>query len=376
MIEAFLALENGTIFKGFSFGMEGNASGEVIFNTGMTGYQEIMTDPSYRGQIVLMTYPEIGNYGVNKEDIESWRPWISGFIVKEYWESPSNWRSNRSLGSLMAEHGVTGIWGVDTRMITRMIRKEGSMRGVISTSVNQKERLIEMARKVTPIEELDLIEEVSTKITQTWDVGEWSIERGYLDGEIYYESNGKHPQLAVIDCGVKRNILRMLVAHGFKVRVYPASTTIREVENSGADALFISNGPGDPRRASQVVHTVKEAMGRLPVFGICLGHQIMGLALGGETFKLKFGHHGVNQPVMDLETGKVEITSQNHNFSVDADSIKEKAVITHINLNDQTVEGIEIPDLRFLSVQYHPEGSPGPHDSRYIFRRFYDYLKT
>ncbi len=375
MMNAHVALENGTVLTGRSFGAEGEAFGEVIFNTGMAGYQEIITDPSYRGQIVLMTYPEIGNYGINREDMESSRPWISGFIVKEYWPYPSNWRSKGALGDLMKERGIVGIEGVDTRMLTRMIRKEGSMRGIISTTRRDRDGLVASVLKVTPIEEQDLVTGVTTKEVYTWDTGDWDLRKGYGRGEKYYRKNRRVPHIGVVDCGVKLNILRMLVSHGFKVTVYPSWSSFQEIESGGVDALFISNGPGDPLQVPKVVKIVQDATGKLPVFGICLGHQIMGLALGGKTFKLPFGHHGVNQPVMDVETGKVEITSQNHNFSVDAGSLAEKAHITHVNLNDNTVEGLEIPGLRFFSVQFHPEASPGPHDSRYIFNRFYDALE-
>jgi len=374
MKRAYLALENGAFFSGFSFGAEGETEGEVIFNTGMTGYQEILTDPSYKGQIVLMTYPEIGNYGVNDEDVESWKPWVEGFIVKEYWDAPSNFRSESSLGTYLEKHGIVGTWGVDTRMITRMIREEGAMRGVISTTCSDPKKLVERARSVEPIEGRDLVKHVTCSEKFRWTEGDFDLREGYLPAERYLEKFSKRPHIAVIDCGVKYNILRMLVSHGFEVTVFPAATSLDEVLEEGVDGIFVSNGPGDPEGVPYVIDTVRKAIGRIPVFGICLGHQIMGLALGGRTFKLKFGHHGVNQPVMDLETGKVEITSQNHNFSVEAGSIEKKARITHVNLNDETVEGLEIPDLLMFSVQYHPEASPGPHDSRYIFTRFYEYL--
>ncbi|RMG61292.1 MAG: carbamoyl-phosphate synthase small subunit [Deltaproteobacteria bacterium] len=372
--KAYLALENGAFFSGYSFGAEGETEGEVIFNTGMTGYQEILTDPSYKGQIVLMTYPEIGNYGVNDEDVESWRPWVEGFIVKEYWDIPSNFRAKKSLGDYLRENGIVGIWGIDTRMITRMIREEGSMRGVISTTESRRDVLVEKARAVPPIVGRDLVKEVTSKEKKVWKEGDYEPWKGYRPAEDFLEKFSRRPRLALIDCGVKYNIPRLLVTHGFEVTVYPASAGLDEILSDSPDCLFISNGPGDPEGVPYVVETVRGALGKLPVFGICLGHQIIGLALGGETFKLKFGHHGVNQPVMDLETGKVEITSQNHNFSVRPESVERKARITHVNLNDETVEGIEIPDLGVFSVQYHPEASPGPHDSRYIFSRFYEYV--
>lgn len=376
MKKAFLALENGAFFEGFSFGAEGETGGEVIFNTGMTGYQEILTDPSYKGQIVLMTYPEIGNYGVNGEDVESFRPWVEGFIVREYWDIPSNFRSAESLGSYLARRSIVGIWGVDTRMITKMIREEGSMRGVISTECGDMGELVKKAGMVEDIEGRDLVKYVTCREPFEWKEGDWDLRKGYATADEHYKRSKRVPHVAVIDCGVKLNILRMLVSHGFKVTVYPAGTDFSTLHEKKFDALCLSNGPGDPMGVPYVVETVKRAMGILPVFGICLGHQIIGLALGGNTYKLKFGHHGLNQPTLDLVTGKVEITSQNHNFSVDARSIKERAVITHINLNDDTVEGLEIPDLHVFSVQYHPEASPGPHDSRYIFNRFYEYMES
>lgn len=373
---AYLALENGSFFEGFSFGAAGETSGEVIFNTGMTGYQEILTDPSYRGQIVLMTYPQIGNYGVNDEDVESVRPWVEGFIVREYWDEPSNWRSRESLGSYLSRHGIVGIWGIDTRMITRMIREEGTMRGFISTEISDPSTLVEKARNAEKIEGRDLVRQVTCQEPYEWIDADWDILRGYGKAEEYQKKFKKIPHVGVIDCGVKLNILRQLVSHGFRVKVFPAHTAFDTLHGEKLDALFISNGPGDPVGVPYVVETVKKALGKLPIFGICLGHQILGLALGGKTYKLKFGHHGVNQPTLDLETGKVQITSQNHNFSVDASSIEERAKITHINLNDQTVEALAIPDLNVFSVQYHPEASPGPHDSRYIFNRFYEHMES
>ncbi|NIO16280.1 MAG: glutamine-hydrolyzing carbamoyl-phosphate synthase small subunit [Deltaproteobacteria bacterium] len=373
---AYLALENGSFFEGFSFGAAGETSGEVIFNTGMTGYQEILTDPSYRGQIVLMTYPQIGNYGVNDEDVESVRPWVEGFIVREYWDEPSNWRSRESLGSYLSRHGIVGIWGIDTRMITRMIREEGAMRGFISTEISERGTLVEKARNAEKIEGRDLVQQVTCREPYEWIHGDWDILKGYGKAEEYRQKFKKIPHVGVIDCGVKLNILRQLVSHGFRVTVFPAHTHFDTLHGEKLDALFISNGPGDPMGVPYVVETVRRSLGKLPIFGICLGHQILGLALGGRTYKLKFGHHGVNQPTLDLETGKVQITSQNHNFSVDASSIEERAKITHINLNDKTVEALAIPDLNVFSVQYHPEASPGPHDSRYIFNRFYEHMES
>lgn len=375
MKKAYLALENGHIFEGFSFGSDVDSEGEVVFNTGMSGYQEILTDPSYKGQIVLMTYPEIGNYGVNNEDIESSRPWVEGFIVKEYWPHPSNFRSKDNLGNYLVDHNIPGIWGIDTRMITRMIRNEGAMRGLITSDIGDESVLLDKVKKIENIEGADLVQFVTCVEKFAWHEGNWSPGEGYGRGTEYREKRGKIPHVCVLDCGVKMNILRMLVSHGFKVTVFPAMTPFEEIKEARPDALFISNGPGDPEGVPYVVDTVVKAIGVLPVFGICLGHQIVGLALNGSTYKLKFGHHGINHPTMDLETGRVEITSQNHNFAIDPDSLEGRANITHVNLNDGTVEGMEVPHLNIVTVQYHPESSPGPHDSRYLFERFYNYLE-
>ena len=371
---AVLALADGTVFEGTSFGYEGECSGEVVFNTGMTGYQEILTDPSYRGQIVTMTYPEIGNTGINPEDVESNRPWVEGFIVREAWGPPSNWRYVESLDSYLRRYHICGIAGLDTRALTRRLRDKGSQMGVLSAAGENPETLVRKARELPSIVGRDLVREVTSDRAVHWDTGDWDLEKGYLHASDFRARFGKIPRLVAIDYGVKQNILRMLVTHGFDVTVVPAATTAEEILARSPDGVFLSNGPGDPEGVPYAVETVRGLLGRIPMFGICLGHQIMGLAMGGKTFKLKFGHHGCNQPVKDLATGKVEISSQNHNFSVDPDSLGGKARITHVNLNDGTVEGLAVPSLRCFSVQYHPEASPGPHDSRYLFTRFYRYL--
>jgi len=371
---AILALADGTVFRGESFGFEGECGGEVVFNTGMTGYQEVLTDPSYKGQIVTMTYPEIGNTGINPDDIESNRPWVEGFIVREAWRLPSNWRHVETLDGYLRRYRICGIAGIDTRALTRLIRDGGSQMGVISSVDLDVDRLARKAKDLPSIVGRDLVKEVTTDRVAHWDTGDWDLEKGYLPASEYRSRFGRIPRIVAVDYGIKQNILRMMVSHGFDVTVVPASTTAEQIMARNPDGVFLSNGPGDPEGVPYAVEAVRGILGKVPMFGICLGHQIMGLALGGKTFKLKFGHHGCNQPVSDVDTGRVEITSQNHNFSVDPDSLGDRARITHINLNDRTVEGLSVPSLRCFSVQYHPEASPGPHDSRYLFTRFYRYL--
>jgi carbamoyl-phosphate synthase small subunit len=372
--KALLALADGTVFEGTSFGYEGESGGEVVFNTGMTGYQEILTDPSYKGQIVTMTYPEIGNTGINPEDVESNRPWVEGFVVREAWNPPSNWRHVESLDGYLRRYHICGIAGIDTRALTRHLRDGGSQMAVISAVDLDPDRLRKKARELPPIVGRDLVREVTTDHELHWDTGDWDLEKGYLPASGYRARHGRVPRIVAVDYGIKQNILRMMVAYGLDVTVVPASTGAEAILARDPDGVLLSNGPGDPEGVPYAVEAAREILGKVPVFGICLGHQIMGLALGGKTFKLKFGHHGCNQPVKDLATGKVEITSQNHNFSVDADSLGGRARITHVNLNDGTVEGLSVPSMRCFSVQYHPEASPGPHDSRYLFNRFHRYL--
>ena len=371
---ALLALADGAVFAGAAFGHEGESGGEVVFNTGMTGYQEVLTDPSYRGQIVTMTCPEIGNTGINPEDVESTRPWVEGFVVREAWKLPSNWRHVESLDGYLRRYHICGISGIDTRALTRRLRDGGSQMGVISAIDLDGERLVRKARELPSIVGRDLVREVTSDRVVRWETGDWDLARGYMPAASYRDRFGRNPKVVAFDFGIKQNILRMMVSHGLDVTVVPAETTAAQVIARKPDGVFLSNGPGDPEGVPYAVRAVRELLGKVPLFGICLGHQIMGLALGGRTFKLKFGHHGLNQPVMDLATGKVEITSQNHNFSVDAASLGDRARITHINLNDRTVEGLSVPSLRCFSVQYHPEASPGPHDARYLFTRFHRYL--
>ena len=363
-MKATLTLADGTSFAGYSFGGEGEAAGEVVFNTSMTGYQEILTDPSYEGQLVTMTYPQIGNVGVNPEDDESRRPFVKGFIVKEYCAVPSNWRATRSLHDYMREHGIVGIEGVDTRALVTHIRQRGAQEGVISTAGADGADLAAKARLLGGLEGRDLVQNVSCEEPYTWDQGGWRMGGGFAPAA--------SPEFRVVayDYGIKFNILRGLVDAGCAVTVVPARTPAADVLALDPDGVFLSNGPGDPAAVPYAADNVRRLVGRRPIFGICLGHQILGLALGGRTFKLKFGHHGGNQPVMDLTTGKVEITTQNHGFAVDADSLAGAVEVTHLNLNDRTVEGLRHRELPIFSVQYHPEASPGPHDAAYLFDRF------
>ena len=361
---AILALEDGTYFVGYSFGAEGETQGELIFNTSMTGYQEILTDPSYRGQIVVMTYTQIGNYGINPEDIESKRVQVNGFVVKESFRRYSNWRAKKSLDEYLKENRVVGIEGIDTRALVKRIREKGVVRGVISTVDLDPKSLVEKAKKVPDISELDLVQEVSTKEIYSWSQGDWRLLEGYEKRE------NERPLIAVVDFGVKFNILRRFTSEGAKVVVVPPEEAERFILERDPDAVFLSNGPGDPERVVVGIRLVRRFMEKKPIFGICLGCQIIGLALGGKTYKLKFGHHGGNHPVKDLRTGKVEITAQNHNFAIDPDTLPPEVEVTHLNLLDETVEGIRHKELPIYAIQYHPEDSPGPHDSYYLFKEF------
>jgi carbamoyl-phosphate synthase small subunit len=378
-MNAVLALSDGRIFRGRSFGSEGAAAGEVVFNTSMTGYQEILTDPSYEGQMVVMTYPEIGNVGVNPEDAESRRPFVKGFIVKEYSSIPSNWRATQPLHEYMKEHGIVGIEGIDTRSLVRHIREKGAQEGIISMLDVDVDELIAKAKALPGLVGRDLVQEVTCREPYAWNQGRWELGKGYRKIETGTETGTDRRRnsyfVVAYDFGMKFNILRNLAESSCEVRVVPAWTPAEEVLALNPDGIFLSNGPGDPDAVPYAKKTVQKLIGKKPIFGICLGHQIMGLALGGKTFKLKFGHHGGNQPVMDLTTRKVEITSQNHGFAVDADSLKGPVEVTHINLNDQTVEGLAHRELPIFSVQYHPESSPGPHDAKYLFQRFADVME-
>ncbi len=368
-MKAMLALADGRTYTGRSFGGEGEARGEVVFNTSMTGYQEILTDPSYQGQMVAMTCPEIGNVGVNLEDVESRKPFMGGFIVKEYCPIPSSWRSARPLHEYMGEHGIVGIEEIDTRSLVRHIRDHGAQEGIISTLDRSSEELVAMAKASPGLVGRDLVREVTCQSPYVWENGTWELGKGYP-----YAQRSDFFVVAY-DYGIKSTILRNLVESGCRVNVVPASTPAEEVLGWNPDGIFLSNGPGDPDAVPYAREIVGKLIGKKPIFGICLGHQILGLALGGTTFKLKFGHHGGNQPVMDLTTRKVEITVQNHGFALDAHSLEGTAMVTHVNLNDCTVEGLAHKDLPIFSVQYHPESSPGPHDASYLFRRFLELMK-
>ena len=372
-MKATLALADGTIFRGTAFGAQGKVGGEVVFNTSMTGYQEILTDPSYEGQIVAMTYPEIGNVGVNPEDVESFKPFVRGFVVKEYWDLPSNWRARQSLGEYMAAHGIVGIQDIDTRALVRRIRDHGAQQAVLVTGDVDVPALVREAAGRPSLEGQDLASEVSCKDAYRWRTSTWRLDGGYREVD---EAKADGPLVAAFDFGIKLNILRNLTELGCRVVVLPADASADDVRGLDPDGLFLSNGPGDPDAVSGAISVVAELAKELPTFGICLGHQILSLALGAKTFKLKFGHHGGNQPVMDVDTGVVEITSQNHGFAVDAESLPDDCRVTRINLNDQTVEGMEHKTLPVFSVQYHPEASPGPHDAHPLFQRFLDSMTT
>ena len=386
MSKAILALADGQFYVGRSFGAEGEAAGEVVFNTSMTGYQEILTDPSYEGQMVAMTYPEIGNVGVNPEDVESRRPFVKGFIVKEYCALPSNWRATRPLSEYMREHGIVGIDDIDTRSLVRHLRDHGSQEAVISTLSENPDELVAKAKASPGLFGRDLVKEVSCAESYDWNDGAWELGSGYRKRSETDDAKKRRkagapsferPRFFVVayDYGIKQNILRGLAESGCKVKVVPAATSAEDVLALNPDGIFLSNGPGDPDAVPYAKENVQKLIGKKPIFGICLGHQILGLALGGKTYKLKFGHHGGNQPVMDLTTRKVEITTQNHGFAVDADSLKGAAVVTHLNLNDHTIEGLAHRELPIFSVQYHPESSPGPHDASYLFKRFVEMIE-
>ena len=367
--EAILALADGRIFCGRAFGAIGESVGEVVFNTAMTGYQEVLTDPSYKGQMVCMTYPEIGNVGINADDEESARVHVEGFIVREYVSQPSNWRSEMTLGDYLERAGVVGIEGIDTRALVRHIRTAGAQEAVISSVNFNADELVAKAKASPSLIGRDLVKEVTTATAYEWEVADWNLEHGYRHPS--KEQLSGAPLIVAIDYGIKRNILRRLVASGFRVKVMPAFATAAQVLALNPDGIFLSNGPADPAGVPYASETVRGLLGKKPIFGICLGHQILGLALGGRTYKLGFGHHGANHPVMDLRTRRVEITAQNHGFAVDAESLAGKADLSHLNLNDQTVEGLRGIGVPFFSVQYHPEASPGPHDSNYLFDRFH-----
>jgi len=371
-MQAILALEDGRIFRGKGYGAPVEAAGEVVFNTSLTGYQEIFTDPSYAGQIVVLTNPHIGNYGTTPSDAESARPFIEGLVTREFSAMSSNWRSTEVADDYLERSGIPVIAEVDTRAVVRHLRTHGVMRGVIASGENlDPDALVAKARAIRKMEGTDLASVVTTKVAYQWDASEPKNQTGdaLLPGPDV-NTDGEALHVVAYDFGIKQNILRMLTREGCRVTVVPAKTTAEETLAMDPDGVFFSNGPGDPEPLEYAVETVQKLQGKKPIFGICLGHQIFGLALGGKTYKLKFGHHGGNHPIMNHQTGKVEITAQNHNFNVDPDSLPEDVERTHTNLNDQTLAGLRHKTDPMFSVQYHPEASPGPHDSHYLFRDF------
>ena len=377
-MKALLALEDGRTFACRSFTGPGETTGEVVFNTSMSGYQEVLTDPSYRGQMVVMTYPLIGNYGVNPEDVESDRIHVSAFIIKEYQEFPSNFRATQTLKQYLLDQKVLGIDSLDTRALTRHIRTAGAMRAVISTQTLDPAALVERAKQAPKMEGRDLVRTVATDQPYFWDNDRpVPVAPGLtLDADLWCH-RGTRPSVAAFDFGVKYNILRCLERAGCEVLVMPAATSAATVRKLNPDGIFLSNGPGDPEPVEYAVQTIRDLLGYKPMFGICLGIQLLGLALGGRTYKLKFGHHGANQPVQNLKTRRVEVTSQNHGFAVDLESLDPTTVeVTHMNLNDNTVEGFRHKKYPLFAVQYHPEAAPGPHDADYLFSDFVKMMKA
>ncbi|MGM0548841.1 MAG: glutamine-hydrolyzing carbamoyl-phosphate synthase small subunit [Bacillota bacterium] len=352
MKKAKLVLEDGSIFKGEIFGTAKESSGEIVFNTSMTGYQEILTDPSYKGEIVCMTYPLIGNYGINADDFESAKAHVNGFIVKEFAKEPENWRLQNKFDQYLKENGITAISGIDTRALTKILRSQGTMTGIITTENLSRQKLIKQAQAVPGLSGRDLVALVSSKEVKRYGIG------------------NKH-KVVLLDCGAKANIKNSLVKRNCEVIIVPASTSAQEILNFKADGLILSNGPGDPEALDYLIKTIAELLGKIPIFGICLGHQLLGLACGAKTYKLKFGHHGANHPVKDLATKRVYITSQNHGYAIKAESLTGLDLeLTHLNVNDQTVEGFKHQKYPAFSVQYHPEAAPGPEDSHYLFDQF------
>lgn len=375
-LKAVLMLEDGTYFEGMSAGAKTERFGEIVFNTSMMGYQEVLTDPSYKGQIVTMTYPEIGNYGFNAEDTESIKPWVEGFVVKQICKYPSNWRAKGTLTSYLIKNNIPAIEGIDTRALTKHIRDFGAMKSIISAIDHDPKSLLKKVKKSESIVGKDLVKYVTTEKEYRWETKNTITRLGISSNEnefLKISNNRKKYKVAAFDYGIKHEILRIFADLNCTVYVVPAGTTAERIKKINPDGIFLSNGPGDPEGAPYIYETLKKLLGLKPIFGICFGHQFLALALGGKTYKMKFGHRGANQPVIDLKTRKVDITVQNHGFAVDADSLKKskyKVNITHLNLNDKTVEGLEAPEIKAYSVQYHPEASAGPHDARYIFGKF------
>ena len=384
-MNAILALEDGTLFRGQGFGAPASACGEVCFNTSMTGYQEILTDPSYKGQIVTMTYPLIGNYGVNQQDVESWRPHAAGFVIRELSPVVSNWRADYSLSDYLAQNGIPGIQGIDTRALTKKLRVRGALNGFITTEDISEAEALARAKNWPGLVGVDYVKEVTHRQAFRWDENDeqsaaFDLVRGNAQADARTTRKPLPPAdipIVAFDYGMKYNILRRLRQHGFAVQVLPATATAADALKYKPAGIFLSNGPGDPAALDYIVREVQTLIGTgIPIFGICLGHQILGQALGGKTFKLKFGHRGGNQPVKDLESGRVEITSQNHGFAVDPDSLPAEVAVNRINLNDQTVEGLRHKTKPIFCVQYHPEAAPGPHDSNPLFGEFRRLVET
>ena len=373
-MKAVLALADGRIFEGTSFGAQGEATGEIIFNTSMTGYQEVITDPSYYGQMIVMTYPLIGNYGVNPEDFESDRPHLSSLIIKELSSISSNWRSHDTLHNFLTNHGIPGVHGIDTRALTRHIRNTGAQQAILSTLDTNPESLVQKAKKLPCLTGRDLVKEVTCKKPYEWNEEKWE-KKNKINSDQKNINSKNSIFIVAYDFGIKRNILRMLKQSGCNIKVVPAAMPADEVLAMRPNGVFLSNGPGDPTAVPYALKNVKYLIGKIPLFGICLGHQILTLALGATIYKMKFGHHGGNQPVMNLKTRRVEITAQNHGFAVEPSSINTDCSITSINLNDNTIEGISHNSFPIISIQYHPEASPGPHDSSYIFKEFIDLIE-